>query len=121
MEIPGLGPVTKGEFRWYRSGRLAVPVLGGTACHFFVVGYDEDPVKADFHTAISAFLALDESALRAAAVPVFTYYQDSMAEVDRDDGGYVEIFGPEEVWGHVRAGGGAGGKGENVRDWRVAV
>jgi hypothetical protein len=69
-----------------------------------VDGYDEDLVKDEFHAVINTFLALDESALRAAAPWVFDYYQHVVAGLNIDDDWYVWISGPHEVWNHVRVG-----------------
>ncbi|MGY0466658.1 DUF6985 domain-containing protein [Kitasatospora sp. cg17-2] len=103
MEIPGLGPVTV-DGDDYASAPLPVPVLGDALCRFVVVGYDDDEAKADFETAVRAFLGLGESALRSASVPVFQYYLDVRAEV-AGKGDFVSIAGPEDVWLHVRPGG----------------
>lgn len=105
MEIPGLGPVTvDADFGDYVSPSLPVPVFGNALCRFVVAGYDDDDAKVDFETAISAFLGLDESALRSASVPVFQYYLDVKAEVGGEED-FVSIAGPDDVWLHVRPGG----------------
>ncbi|SDT81690.1 hypothetical protein SAMN05216371_6772 [Streptomyces sp. TLI_053] len=106
MEIPGLGPVTlDADFGDYVSTPLPVPVFGDAQCRFVVSGYDDDDAKVDFESAISAFLGLDESALRSASEPVFQYYLDVKAEVGGDED-FVAIAGPDDVWSHVRLGGG---------------
>jgi hypothetical protein len=81
-------------------------VLGGLACRFVVDGYDDDPAQEDFHAAIRTFLALDRSALEAAASSIYAYYRDVMDDVlaAGDDVGYVEIDGPHHVLDHVRPG-----------------
>ncbi len=105
MEIPGLGPVTvDADFGDYVSQPLPVPVFGDALCRFVVAGYDDDDAKVDFETAISAFLRLDESALKSASGPVFQYYLDVKTEVGGDED-FVSIAGPEDVWSHVRLGG----------------
>jgi hypothetical protein len=105
MEIPGLGLVTvDADFGDYVSPPLPVPVFGDALCRFVVAGYDDDDAKADFETAVSAFLGLDESALTSASEPVFQYYLDVKAEVG-DDEDFVSIARPEDVWSHVRPGG----------------
>ncbi|MEU2159247.1 hypothetical protein ABZ532_30280 [Streptomyces sp. NPDC019396] len=105
MEILGLGPVAvDADFGDYVSPSLPVPVFGDTLCRFAVVGYDDDDAKADFETAISAFLELDESALRSASMPVFQYYLDVKAEVGGDED-LVSIAGPDDVWSHIQPGG----------------
>ncbi len=108
MEIPGLGPVSRDdEFGGYRSAAWPVPVLKNSTCVFVVDGYDGDPGKEEFHSAISAFLALDESTLWAASPSIFEYYQYVMADCDPDDGDdrYVEIADPDDVWDHIDIGG----------------
>ncbi|MFG2563206.1 DUF6985 domain-containing protein [Streptomyces sp. NPDC048496] len=103
MEIPGLGPVTvDADFGGYRSLPLPVPVLGDAICQVMVIAYDDDEAKSDFHSAIGAFLALDESALKSASLPVFQYYQDVQNELGDED--LVSIANPEDVWRHVRPG-----------------
>ncbi|GAA1870676.1 DUF6985 domain-containing protein [Asanoa iriomotensis] len=98
MRIPGLGEVVEDvESEWYVSAPMPVAVLGGVECRFVVDGYDDDARQGDFHAAIRAFLALDESALQAAAPHVYAYYRD-VADAD------IEIQGPEQVFDHVRLG-----------------
>ena len=107
MEIPGLGQVVEDtELRWYRSGPVVVPVLGGALCHIVVDGYDEDHRKDDFHEAIRTFLALDPSALTVASPSIFAYYRDVMDDVmaEGDMDWYVEIEGPHDVLNHVQLG-----------------
>ncbi|MFC1407458.1 MULTISPECIES: DUF6985 domain-containing protein [Streptacidiphilus] len=105
MEIPGLGPVTvDADFGDYVSPPLPVPVFADALCRFVIAGYDDDDAKVDFEAAISAFLGLDESALRSASEPVLQYYLDVKAEVG-DEEGFVSIDGPDDVWSHVRPGG----------------
>jgi hypothetical protein len=107
VQIPGLGTVVEdADVGWYRSAPMSVAVLGGTACRFVVDGYDDDPAQEDFHAAIHAFLALDPSALDAAASSIYAHYRDVMDGVlaDGDDQWYVEIEGPHHVLDHVRLG-----------------
>ena len=105
VQIPGLGPVVhEADLGWYRSAPTAVPVLGGTACRFVLAGYDDDPAREDFHTAIHTFLALDRAALDAAAPSIWAYYRDVMDGVPADDEWYVAIEGPHDVLDHVRPG-----------------
>jgi hypothetical protein len=107
MQIPGLGPVVEDtELGWHRSRPIPVPVLGGTPCVIAVEDYDADPAKDDFHAAIRAFLALDPSALTAAAPWIYAYYRDVMDDVVAagDDGYHVAIDGPHDVLEHVRLG-----------------
>lgn len=107
MRIPGLGEVVEDtDLGWHRSGPIPVPVLGDALCCFIVDGYDGDPAPEDFHTAVRNFLALDRSALTAAAPSVFAYYRDIMADVVAagDDDWYVEIEGPHDVFDHVQLG-----------------
>ncbi|MFI6090857.1 DUF6985 domain-containing protein [Streptomyces sp. NPDC051218] len=103
--MPGLGPVTvDADLGAYVSPLLPVPVFGGALCQLLVAGYDDDGAKVDFETAISAFLGLDEAALRSASVPVFQYYLDVKAEAGDHDN-LVSIATPDDVWSHVRPGG----------------
>jgi hypothetical protein len=101
VEIPGIGAVTLDEFGWFRSEPVTIPALGNAACHVLVNGYDDDPTREDFHAAIAAFLALDESALKAAAPAIFEYYQDIAADFPDD---VSAISSPNEVWRHIRPG-----------------
>ncbi|MCO8269031.1 hypothetical protein M1L60_00340 [Actinoplanes sp. TRM 88003] len=103
-QIPGLGTVVKDdELGWYVSEPMPVAVLDGTVCQFHVDGYDDDPAPEEFHAAIRTFLALDRSALVAAAPSIFAYYRDVMelVEADEDD---VEISGPDDVLNHITFG-----------------
>jgi len=107
MQIPGLGTVLlDANLGWYRSTPIPVPVLSGTACRFAVDGYDDDPAPQDFHAAIRNFLALDRSALEAAASSIYAYYRDITDDVlaAGDDEWYVEIEGPHQVLDHVHLG-----------------
>ena len=117
MEIPGLGPV-EADDETYISHPITVPVLDYNEVEFFVEGYDDDDSPEDFHDAIEAFLALDDSALRAASKAVFAYYEDVRAAseaadhpepADPDDepagaGALPDIDDPEDVWEHVELG-----------------
>lgn len=74
VHIPGLGSVVEdSDLGWYRSEPTAVAVLGGTPGQFVLDGYDADPAQQDFHAAIRTFLALDRSALDAAAPSIYAY------------------------------------------------
>ncbi|MFG2003929.1 DUF6985 domain-containing protein [Spirillospora sp. NPDC048911] len=90
----------------YQSEPVPVPMLGGALCRVVVEGYDDDLAPEDFHAAISAFLALERSALEAAAPSIFAYYRDIMDDVVAagDDEWYVEIDGPHDVLDHIRFG-----------------
>src|SRR2546421_12987477 len=101
MEIPGLGSVRHDSDGWYRSDAVAVPALGNATCHVLVSGYDDDSAKEDFHAAIAAFLALDESVLRGAAPPIFEYYQDIASEFPDD---VPAVSRPDDVWQHIHPG-----------------
>jgi hypothetical protein len=115
MEIPGLGSV-EADDDTYISYPITVPVLDYNEVEFFVEGYDDDDDPEDFHTAIEAFLALDESALRAATKAVYAYYEEVRAAfeaadpvpepVDPDDepAELVDIASPDDVWEHVELG-----------------
>jgi hypothetical protein len=107
MDIPGLGPVTRDdEFGWYRGEPRPIGALLGATCEVVVDGYDDDPDPASVHAAIATFLALDDSALRAAAPSIFDYYRYIMADVEAEEDWdwYVEIAGPDDVLGHVTVG-----------------
>src|SRR5262249_11391644 len=81
MIIPELGRVTKDdEFNWYRSEPIQVPVLGDKHCRIIVEGYDEDPRKEEFHTAVSNFLTAKPAVLADVAADLFRYYQDCNAD-----------------------------------------
>jgi hypothetical protein len=96
MQVPGLGTVSKDdEYGWYRSAVLRVPVLKNSTCHLLLDGYNDDPVQEEFHSAISAFLALDESTVPAAAPWIFQYYRYVMADCDAGDAWFAEIAGPD--------------------------
>lgn len=100
MELPGLGTVTEDLDGWYRSEPITVPALGDRVLYVTVNGYDDDPAKEDFHAAITAFLSIDDSALKAAAPALFDYYQDIASEF-ADDDMPVTIFSPDQVWTHI--------------------
>ncbi|MFD0140673.1 hypothetical protein ACFVIL_43110 [Streptomyces sp. NPDC127159] len=51
-------------------GNYVSPTLPLSVFRFVVVGYADADAKSDFGTAITAFLGLDESALRSASVPI---------------------------------------------------
>jgi hypothetical protein len=107
VQIPGLGMVVEdADLGWYRSAPVSVAVLGGTACQFILDGYDDDPAREEVHAAIRTFLALDRSALDAAASSIYAYYRDVIDSVlhDGDDEWYVEIEGPHRIFDHVRLG-----------------
>ncbi|MEU3643649.1 hypothetical protein AB0E59_09760 [Lentzea sp. NPDC034063] len=100
MEIPGLGTVVENEYESLVSAPIPVPVIG-VALPFHLDGYTDDPAPDDFHAAIRAFLALDGTALEAAAPGVFDYYRH-MGEVFGDElDDFPRIAGPAEVWNHV--------------------
>lgn len=100
VEIPGLGPVTV-DGEWYRSEAVTIPALGNATCHLILDGYDDDPARQDFHDVIAAFLALDESIVKAAAPSIFQYYQDVASECPGD---VPVISHPDEVWQHIHPG-----------------
>ncbi|MFE3328712.1 DUF6985 domain-containing protein [Streptomyces sp. NPDC059176] len=90
------------DYGGYRSMPLPVPVLGDILCQVVVVAYDDDQAKNDFHSAISAFLALDEFVLKSASLPIFQYYQDVQITLGDED--LVSITDPEDVWRHIKLG-----------------
>jgi hypothetical protein len=107
VQIPGLGTVVKdATLGWYRSAPISARVLGDIACRFVVNGYDDDPAQEDFHAAIRTFLALDRSAVEAAAPAIYAYYRDVMDDVlaAGDDDWNIETDGPHDVLDHVRLG-----------------
>lgn len=103
MEIPGLGAVVDDDtFEGYRSKAVTVGVLGGLPCEFVVQGYEEVEDQEDFQAAIRAFLALEPSALTAAAPAIYAYYLKVRRELgDELD---VEIAGPDDVLKYVSLG-----------------
>jgi hypothetical protein len=105
VQIPGLGEVVEDEPGWHRSEPLAVPLLGGAPCTFLVEEYDGDERQEDFHEAIRAFLAVDSSALTAAAPSIFAYYVDVKNEVAANTPDWaVEINGPDDALNHIQLG-----------------
>lgn len=114
MEIPGLGPV-EADDETYISLPVTVPVLDYNEVEFIVEGYDDDETPEDFHDAIEAFLALDESVLQDAAKVVFAHYEEvrgafeaqdgpEPADPDDDPAELVDIAGADDVWEHVELG-----------------
>jgi hypothetical protein len=105
MDIPGLGAVTKGsQFDWYYSQPMPVPVLGGMLCRVVVAGYDEDPRKEEFHSAIANFLRILPSVLKEAEPYVFRYYENCNSYWEQDDEEFVAIESPTDIWRHVQLG-----------------
>jgi hypothetical protein len=99
MEIPGLGPIVDQDGTLYSE---PVPVnFFECEMAFIVEGYEDDPSPEDFHAAVEAFLALDQSALEAASVPVYEYYKEMR---DFGPGEVPDIAGPEHVWDYVQPG-----------------
>jgi hypothetical protein len=106
MEIPGLGAVGEPDaFGWRHSEPMPVAVLRGGICRVVLDGYDDDSRKAEFHDAITNFLAADVTVLQASAGHIFRYYLDCNADWDPGDDGYVAIRSPDEIWDHIRLGG----------------
>jgi hypothetical protein len=83
---------------------MPVPVLGGKACWIVVSGYDDDPRKDEFHTAIANFLRIPPSVLKEAESYVFRYYQNCNSNWEPDDNEYVSIESPSDVWSHIQLG-----------------
>ena len=103
MKVPGLGEVTlDGQFGWYYSKPIAVPMLGGKMCRMVLEGYDEDERKEEFHVAIANFLAGLPAVLREADEPLFRYYKDFEEWWKQD--GKPPIKNADELWKHVRLG-----------------
>jgi hypothetical protein len=94
------------EFGWYRSEPRPIAALLGATCEVVVEGYDDDPDPSSLYAAIATFLALDDSALRAAAPSIFEYYRYIMDDVEAEEDWdwYVEIAGPDDVLDHVTVG-----------------
>lgn len=65
-----------------------------------------DPNKNEIHRAVAAFLAGDDSAIRAAGADVYRYYADSVRLLRESgfDSGLHEIARAEDVWEHVSFG-----------------
>jgi hypothetical protein len=105
MQIPQIGTLTKdSRFDWHYSEPIPVPVLGNKLCRFVLEGYPEDQNKEEFHAAISSFLSVDDSTLKAAASPVFQYYKDCNAHWKPGDEQFLSITSQDGVWAHVRLG-----------------
>jgi len=104
MEIPQLGTLTKdSRFDLYYSDSIPVLVLGNKLCRFVLEGYPEDQNQKDFDTAITNFLSIDDSVLKAASPYVFQYYKDCIAHWTQGEQ-FLSIPSPEDVWAHVRLG-----------------
>ena len=97
-------PARDDEFGWYRGEPRPIGALLGATCEVVVDGYDDDPDPSSVHAAIATFLALDDSALRAAAPSIFEYYRHIMDMAPEDWEWRVEIAGPDEVLDHVTVG-----------------
>ena len=105
MQIPVLGQVTKDErFGWFYSLPFPLSALENRKVRIVLEGYEEDESKDDFHSAISAFLSIGASVLKAAEPHVFSYYQDVNGYWTSSDEEYVSIKSPSEVWSHVEFG-----------------
>ena len=105
MQIPVLGQVTKDErFGWLYSAPLPLSALENRKVRIVLEGYEEDENKDDFHSAISAFLSIGASVLKAAEPHVFSYYRDMNGYWTPSDEEYVSIKTPSEVWSHVELG-----------------
>ncbi|MFI5534164.1 DUF6985 domain-containing protein [Kitasatospora sp. NPDC051853] len=103
MEIPGLGALTPDPGHdGYRSDPMPVPGLGGAVCAVVFPDCDGGPVAEDLLAAAVAFLALDASVLRAAAGPIFEYYEDVVSVLGEDLPD--RVAGPAEVLAHIRPG-----------------
>jgi hypothetical protein len=105
MELPDIGAFEKDEdLDWYMSSPLPIPVLGNAQCSIVVEGYDDDPAKEDFHTAIRNFLSIGPSVLKDIEPHVFNYYQDCNRYFRPGDEQYLDIRMPEGVWRHIQLG-----------------
>lgn len=105
MDIPGLGRVSKDEqLDWYCSEPLPVNVLGGQSCRFVVVGYDDDPKKEEFHTAIRDFLSIGESVLKEVEGHIFQYYKDCIEAWGPEEDEYEPISSATDVWQQIQLG-----------------
>ncbi|HBN76890.1 MAG TPA: hypothetical protein DD473_13945 [Planctomycetaceae bacterium] len=104
MNIPGIGAVTKDEeLDWYYSEPIAIPVLGAV-CQVVVEGYDDDPNKEDFHTAINNFLSAGHTVLKEAEPYIYQYYERCRDYYDPSDDEYVDIKSSNDIWQHIRLG-----------------
>ena len=105
MHIPGIGPLTKDDrFEWYYSEPMVIPVLGEQPSRFILDGYDEDPNREDFHSAIHNFLKIDQSVLKQCEEHVYRYYKDRNDDLEPGEEGYTVIDSPGDVWDHIRLG-----------------
>ncbi|HEX7303625.1 DUF6985 domain-containing protein [Lentzea sp.] len=101
MDVPGLGPVTESDYETLVSAPVPVPLFGGAALPFSLEGYEDDDAPEDYHAAIRAFLALDRTALTAAAPAAFAYYRETYEAFGEGLDDFPRIDGPDEVWDHV--------------------
>ena len=83
---------------------MPVPVLGGKVCRIVVAGYDDDPRTDEFHVAIANFLRISPSVLTEAEPFVFRYYQNCNGNWEPNDGEFVAIESPADVWRHIGLG-----------------
>lgn len=105
MQVPGLGQVSEpDESGWRYSQPRPLAVLHGSVCRLVLEGYDDDPRKEDFHTAIKNFLHAGVGVLEAAAPHIHQYYEDCNSDWEPDDDEYLVIDTPEEVWEHISFG-----------------
>ncbi len=102
MEIPGLGTVHD-DGDWYASDAVPVPALANSEVSFLLSGYGDDAAPDDFGDAVTAFLALDELSLQAAAGPhILAYYEDVRVACPDEDLPVIERA--EDFWRHVQFG-----------------
>lgn len=105
IKIPHLGVLHKDvSLDLLQSQRKKVSVLGDIECEFFLDGYEEDERKDDYHSAISNFLSIDESALKQAQDHIYQYYKDIFLDLEPGDDWYIQIETPEDVWQHIKFG-----------------
>lgn len=96
--VPGLGEIVRDKRRdVYVSRPFKLAVLNGTWHRLVLQGYDTDPAREDFHTAMANFLRCTFRTLQKATPYVFQQYQD--ANVDEE---FVTILTPAQVWQHIQ-------------------
>lgn len=105
MNIPGLSEMTKDE-QWglYFSQPIEIPLLNGQICQIGIEGYDEDPQKDDFHTAILNLLSASPSVLKDAEPYIYQYYQDIRECYSEIENEFVPINSPADLWRHIQLG-----------------
>ena len=103
LAIPGLGQLSRSDDGddTLISQPVTLPVLRGARLPIEIEGYDRDPEPEGLTAAAAAFVAADESVLKAAGEPLYAYYRDCAA-VWAGDPGVPKVDRREDVWRDVR-------------------